>query len=458
VGSVLKIRAAGAAAGNNRKEFITKPIIPEIQGVSMEYQQKLLLVTAILVAVALYIVFTTVPAPGPESSREAEALLLKSTGFGKGLADYAYSYSDMSDGYKTSYSLIRAGDAGFVEIRNPLSTKRVYLLPNDTIFCIQYPINESCVSVVNNSEMGNYISFVQSKFFNDTNILKAESAMEELVKKGYLRAEPAIVNRTVGTAACSQVRYIIDYSNVTVDEAARYGIGTQSPKTYSLYRCIDSEGGLAYETSLAYSDKGVMHTKLTSVSAFRKGAAAITPPVSLSGDAIGTFRKEREQQVKLATCHTDKTGLEKDKCISDIAFNLKRKDICELSASKRDTCLLSIVSLTKDETICQAISDAGMKDSCYIELAGAYKDSSYCAKVADASKAQSCQDAAKPKPVSGGNETSQNTTGTSGSASGTVDIDKFLDVVDKDGMDDGNASAGNATAGNETQGGNANPP
>ncbi|MFH0885392.1 MAG: hypothetical protein V1861_06815 [Candidatus Micrarchaeota archaeon] len=418
----------------------------------MEYQQKLLLVTAILVAVALYIVFTTAPAPGPESSEEAEALLLKSAGFGKGLTDYTYSYSDMSDGYKTTYSLIKAGDAGFIEIRNPLSTKKVYLLPNDTIFCIQYPVNESCVSVANNSEMGNYISFVQSKFFNDTNILKAESAMGELIKKGYLRVEPEITNKAVGTFACSQVVYIIDYSNVTVDEASRYGIGAQSPKRYSLYRCIDAEGGLAYETGLFYIDKVMEHNKLTTVSAFRMDAPAIAPPANLSGDAISIFRKEREQQVKLATCHTDKTGEEKDKCVSDIAFNLKRKDICELSMSKRDTCLLSIVSLTKDETICQAISDAGMKDSCYIELAGAYKDSTFCAKVADASKVQACQDAATPKPAPQGNETAGNVTGTAGNTTGTVDIEKLLDYVDKEDSDNGNASAENATAGNESEG------
>jgi len=444
-----------ASAADNRKEFINNTIIPGIRGVRMEYHQKLLLVTAILVAVALYIVFTAVPAPGPASSEEAESLLMKSAGFGKNLSDYTYSYSDISDGYKTTYTLIRSGGAGFIEIRNPLSTKKVYLLQNDTIFCIQYPVNESCVSVANNSEMGNYISFVQSKFFNDSNILKAESALEELVKKGYLRAEPAIENRTLGTIACSQVRYVIDYSNVTVDEAARFGISTQSPKVYNLYRCIEPEGGLAYETSLEYSDKGVEHTRYTSVSAFRKGAAAITPPANLAGDAIGTFRKEREQQVKLATCHTDKAGAERDKCVSDIAFNLRRKDICELSLSKRDTCLLSIVSLTKDETICQSITDAAMKDSCYIELAGAYKDSSFCANVADASKVQACQDAAKPNPVSEGNETSQNTTETSG---GTVDIEKLLDYVDKEHFGEGNASAGNSTATNETGDGNSNPP
>lgn len=428
----------------------------------MEYHQKLLLVTAVLVATALFILFSASPPPSPQSSEEAEALLLKSAGFGKGLETYTYSYSDVSDGYKTTYTLMKSGGAGFIEIRNPLSTKRVYLLQNDTIFCIQYPSNETCSSVANNTEMGNYVSFVQSKFFNDTNILKAESAMKELIDRGYLIAEPQITNKTVGTVSCSQVVYVIDYSNVTVDEAARYGIGTQSPKRYSLYRCMDAESGLAYETGLSYTDKGIEHVKVTAVSAFRKDASAITPPSDLTGDAVGTFRKEREQQVKLATCHTDKQGEERDKCISDIAFGLKRKDICELAGSKRDTCLLSVVSLTKDSTICQAISDSATRDSCYIELAGAYKDASYCAKVMDATKAQACQDAAKEtaKPTTEGNETAStgNSTSTTGNAGSNVDIEHFLDVIDKTDAPSANATAANATSGGSASGNSTTAP
>jgi hypothetical protein len=396
----------------------------------MEYQHKLILVSAVLVVIALYLVFTMPAPPAGADNSQAEALLLKSAGFGKGLLNYTYAYSDVSDGYKTTYALIAAGETRYIEITNPLSTKKVYLLANDTIFCIKYPINESCVSVQNNSEMQNYIAFVESKFFNDSNILKAESSMDALVSRGYLHAEAGITDKTVGNAACSQVAYTIDYSNATVQDAALFGIGAQSPKVYNLTRCIDNSSGLAYETMLAYTDNSIRHSKSMVVSAFREGAPSMPQPPESSGDAIGVFRKEREQQVALATCHTDKQGEEREKCVADIALNLKRKDICELAGARRDRCLISIVPLTKDQTICTAVTAASYKDDCFIELAGAYKNSSYCANVLDASKLAACQEAAAPRVA-------QNETDDTGGESAPIDAPA------------GNESAGNATSKND---------
>ena len=121
----------------------------------MEYQHKLLIVTGILAAIAIYIALTLpAEAPGPDSS-EAEALLLRSAGFGKGLGDYSYSYGEVSEGYRTSYALVANGNEKMAEVGNPLSTKNIYMLENDTIFCISYPTGEDdiCSSVKGDAEM-----------------------------------------------------------------------------------------------------------------------------------------------------------------------------------------------------------------------------------------------------------------------------------------------------------------
>jgi len=362
----------------------------------MEYQHKLLLVSAVLVAVALYVAFTMPPAVLPADSTEAEMLLMKGASFGKNLDNYTYAYNEVSDGFKTSYVLMAASSSRYFEVTTPLSTKRIFIGGNDTVFCIRYPANESCVSVANNTDMQNYIAFVQSKFFNNTNILNAETAMQTLVDKGYLHAEPELANKTVGNAPCSQVSYSIDYTNATVQDAAIYGISADSPKVYNLTRCIDAANGLAYETTLRYDEGNLTHEKVATVTSFREGAPSFPLAPEPGGNAIGTFRNEREQQVKLATCHTSKRGEERDKCVADIALNLKRKDICELAGERRDRCLVSIVPLTKDTTICAAVASAYYKDDCFIELAGAYKNETYCTPVQNASKVAFCQEAAAP--------------------------------------------------------------
>lgn len=406
----------------------------------MEYQHKLILLSAVLVAIALYVAVT---APRPDLPADAgapEALLIKSANFGYGLESYTYAYSDVTDGYKTSYLLLAANNSRYIEITNPLSTKRVFMLENDTVFCIRYPINESCVSVHNNSEMQSYISFVQSKFFNDTNIMRSKSSMELLIGKGYLHAKPGIENASFGDFACSQVEYSIDYSNATVQDAALFGIGAQSPKIYNLTRCMDNESGLAYRTALSYEEGNVTHEKITAVTAFTKGAAQIPQAPEPSGDAIGVFTREREQQSKLAACHTGKQGEEREKCVSDIALGQRRKDLCELSGSRRDRCLVSLVPLTKDQAICATISSAAFKDDCFIELAGAYKNESYCASVLDESKLALCQMAAAPRGNNGtANESDSGTisgepppgNATDDADSSEIDVLGMLEYIDK---------------------------
>jgi len=388
----------------------------------MEYQQKMLLLAALLIAVALYLAYTSGPLIAP-SSAEAEGLLQTSAGFGKGLAGYTYSYSDVSDGYKTAYTLIDGNGSREITIVNPLSTKKVYLLQNDTIFCIAYPVNETCASVMNDTLMQNYVAFVQSKFFNDTNIANADAGMRELIKKGYLQANWQIANKSVGGYACREVAYSIDYSNATVDDAARFGIGMQSPKQYNLTRCI-GENGMAYETTLAYADRNMTHVKITTVSAFGKDGAQISPPEDLSGNPVKVFSMEREQQVVLARCHTDMTGEAREECVADVALSMKRKDICELAGTRRDRCMVSIVPLTKDTAICSAIADASFKDDCFIELAGAYKNSTYCANLLNSSKMEFCQNAAKPSV--------QNAT----KGNSSINIQDLIEQVDKSGAAD----------------------
>ena len=386
----------------------------------MEYQHKLLIATGILVVVALYIVMTLPEAEvevTPDNS-EAEALLLRSAGFGKGLGDYAYSYGEVSDGYTTSYALANSGDARMAEIGNPLSAKKVYLLENDTIFCISYPTGEAdvCSSVKGDSEMENYVSFVQSKFYSDTNIEKAKSSIAYLIEQGYLSVMAGIEDSTVEGTPCRRIQYTIDYSNLSLDEAARFGISSNSPRIFMLSACINNDTGMVRESTLEYMDNnGVMHSRVMTVASLSVSVPEVSAP-EVNGDAVEVLRNEREQQVKLVACHTDMEDAERDDCVADLSLILKRKDLCDIAGSLRDICLVRLVPMTKDESICTAITSPSFQDDCYIELAGAFKNSTYCGSIQNQTKIEHCEEISVPK-----NETLSN---------GEMDIEAFLNYID----------------------------
>ncbi len=403
----------------------------------VEYQKMILLVTGLLVLIAVYIAVTsgTPQAPSQQNATEAAALLLKSSGFGKGLGDYTDSYSQVSDGYKVTYTLVQSGSDRLAEVQNPLSLIKMYMLSNDTILCITYPLNASevCSSVQGNPDMANYVAFMQSKFYNDTYILQATANVQYLMDKGYLTLDPSVTDSSAGSNPCRMINYTIDYSNLSLDEAAKFSIGSSSPKVFHLSSCVDNASGLPYFSNLSYVDnQNVSHISTVSVVSFSKGAGPIVPPQNETGDAVGVLSAEKQQQINLATCFTSKTGPDREKCVSDLSLNLLRKDLCDLAGSRRDRCLVQLVPLTKDTTICTEISDPSFKDDCYVELAGAYKDSSWCAQIVDTSKLPECQDAAKPK----------NETNSSFNASAFLN---YIDQLNETANTTANGTAMNAT-------------
>ena len=366
----------------------------------MDYQKIMLLVCGLLVALALYFALTAPAPPAPKSTDEAEKLLLRAMDFGKGAKDYTYSYDEISDGYRNTYTLVRAGNLSYAELQNPLSLKRVYLMDNDTILCLNYSGENTCGSVARLSDLDNYINFFRSRFLRDDLIDKNGNDLEYLLENRYLSLSPDVVQSSSAGRDCGLVTYTLDFTNLSLNEAARFGIGSNSPRFFSWSMCIDNQSGVPYEKSFNYTFNGTLHTYRYLLKTFTPAPAQVQVPSNITlGQTNGILPKlyhEREQQIKLAFCFTNMQGEDRDRCIANIALDIERKDLCELAGGRRDRCLVSLVPVTKDATICPAVKDPSFRDDCYIELAGAYKDESYCASVLDSAKKQACLDAAKP--------------------------------------------------------------
>lgn len=406
----------------------------------MDYQQKIVIVVVVLLLLlAVYFVATqeTPEAEEPEDSSGAMELLLKGLGFGQGHGEYVYSYTEVSDDYKTEYIFTKNGNESLVEVRNPLSSKKAYYLSNDTILCVEYPPGkESCSSVKYNEMLRNYMNSLQVKLPNDDSIEQGKRDMEYLLAQGYVKLDPEITEKT----GCSEITYRLDYSNASLADAGRFGIQSNSPKVFDFRMCINNDTGYMHEMSFNWTYEGEGHYKTITLVSFSSYSSPITAPEELDGNAMGRLENEREQYVKLVDCYVSMEGEDRNRCIATIALDTHRTDLCELAGERRDRCLVSIVPLTKDVEICPEINDLSFKDDCYIELAGAYKNSTYCDNVQNASKMEFCLEVAVPPPET--NETAGNET------ESDMDILDFLEYVDDvDSMDE---NATDQPSGNET--------
>jgi hypothetical protein len=411
----------------------------------MGYQEKIVLVVVVLLfAMAIYFVATTETeviedGDGPDTT-EARQLLMKGLQFGKGQTDYAYAYRDISDGYITEYALTRVGNVSMVEVENLLSKKRAFFLENDTILCVNYSGDEVCSSVKDSAKVENYLNSLSVKFFDDQRIDRNVRDFEYLLANDYVTLDPEIADRT----GCREVSYTLDYTNATVSDAARFGIGVTSPKVFDWKICIDDETGNVHGRSFSYTYEGMDHSYSFELLSFSKFPPAIVPPENLTDGAVIELEKEREQQVKLVNCFVGKEGDEQDKCVAAMALSLKRKGLCEYAGGRRDRCLVSIVPLTKDTEICPSVMNQSFRDDCYIELAGAYKDVSHCDAVQDPERKDFCIDVAtpdeeEPLPETEGNETEEEN---------GMDMLDFMEYMEEYDKQDSNATnESNSTGG-----------
>ncbi len=359
----------------------------------MKTQDRLLLIAGVvLVIVAVVITFIPGPATVGPDTTEAEELLKKTIGVGKGQTDYYYSYSESNDGYVIDYTLLVRGDEKMLDFSNPISEKELYLLSNDTIFCVDFMNVRMCSSVKNTTEpmFHSYLLSLQSKFFDDSTIEMNMEQMDYFMENGYVEFSPVLVNKTVNGHGCTEISYVTDLTNLTVGEAARFSISPTSPKVFSWNMCIDDKTGIAYSKHFNYSYRGKQYYwdfELIDYEWYTN--KQITPPENLTEGAYDVLLEESEWKNELQRCYSGDEE-DKDRCISLVALQLKMKSICDLAGERRDRCLVSIVALTLDESICMDISDAGYKDDCYIEMAGGTKNSTYCSMIANSSKVELC--------------------------------------------------------------------
>jgi len=413
----------------------------------MEYQEKILLVVAVLlVGLAIYFAFSS-PFTKPQSNvtvsggdtREAKDLLLNGISFGKGQTNYIYAYGENSDGYALSYRMEKKANESSIEVQNPLSFKKVYFLSNATLLCMQYPpeVNATCATVEGVSNLDNYLNSLRAEFFSEQIIENNRLNMQYLMQNGFLQMDPKVENKTIGGKACGAISYRLDFSNLSVSDAGRFGIGTNSPKVFDFSMCIDRTSGATYQKYFNYSFQGVTHSYDWKLVEFRSGAAGdIVAPANLveSGQVVYLLTNEKEQQANLAKCYVNNQGDERDKCIGAMAIDLHRRDLCILAGERADRCLVALVPLTKDATICPAIKSLSYRDDCYIELSGAFKNDSYCSSVQNASKMDFCRSVAMPK-----NATAEQNQSESGS---NVDEQGLLNYIEQA---DSNRTTGNGT-------------
>jgi len=359
------------------------------------------IVSALLILFVGLLLVSSWPAPKPEDkSLEAAAIFLKAVSLGENASGYLYEYSEFNDGFPENYTLTFDGVNSAVEVTSPLSKKKVYFMQNDTVLCVTFQGIETCSSVIALNETKRYEASMKARLFDNSRIKITIDESGYKMNRSMQTFSPVIRTKILpGGKECSEISFVMDYSNITLAEMSRFGISQGSPTHFETTECINNETGVIFEYRFNYTLYGKTHESrfvLGDVDFTYKNE--IIPP-ELNGSALEKIYEENAYKVALMKCYQKSTE-EKEKCIAILALTLKSSDLCAYAEARRDRCLVSLIPVTGDIAICPTISAPEFKDDCFIELAGFTKNDTWCAQVLDATKNKFCLNISMPLPLS----------------------------------------------------------
>ncbi|MDO8554317.1 MAG: hypothetical protein Q7S22_05895 [Candidatus Micrarchaeota archaeon] len=387
---------------------------------------KLIAIAAVLIMVVAAFLFLNSqnPLPNKEDPRLViiKADFLKSLVSTNGVKKYNYEYTESINGYKTTTTLVNNGSEMYFKLATPLFLKETYFQDNQTIVCSQALFRaKGCVVAENDSTVTAHLGQLKGLFFNDAIALSSKASYDSLIQKGLVIFEPETTVKIVNNVSCNDITFIIDYSNLTLSDAAQYGISSSSPKIFHGSTCTSDEG-VVQERTFRYTFGGTGQTNVwTLVNAEFNKDQKINVPSNMSEGitAFSLLSFESELNGMMDNCYANQDADTRNKCISNNAIDLVYPPLCGLAGSRSDQCYLNLVSLGKDTSLCNSIGNLGTKDDCYIEIAGSTKTSAYCSSVANETKKTYCLNVSTSKDETPNVET--NNTAINSSSSDAAD-------------------------------------
>lgn len=357
------------------------------------------IIIVLLVAAGIYIAAGalggTTPHEEEEAGVNASALLFGATEKLLRVGDYTYTYTETQEtGYWVEVTISRKGSLSYVHKKDPISERSGYFEGNESIVCIKYMDEEKCIFVNSTSRFASYANSLRNALFREDEMRALAEHQRKLMQYGGLVFEEEVVEKSVDGHPCTEIRYFVDYSGLTVAQLNEIGLSANDPlllrsRQYNFSMCIDPETYDMYEKRVEFIDLGRpawMHTKVRN---FSWGTGMdVQKPQELAGEEElhRLYSKITGVAEAYLSCLMKNNT---ERCIAEVAVIWSNPMLCREAGSERDFCLINAGLGAEDPSVCDEVG-AGMKDACYIEFANALGDSSFCGRIANTTIREQC--------------------------------------------------------------------
>lgn len=362
----------------------------------MDLKNAVLLVLGVLFfLVATYATYEYI-LPNLKAHVSPKEIYIKSFEVGKDSENYLYEYEEDLDGYIIKTTLVKVGNIKAAYIESPLATREIYYLENDTVLCTSFENEEICSSVKNESVIQSYLKAVNMQFITNEKIEKDIRDYEYLIKQKAITFGH-VSKKKIGDKECEEVSFKIDYNNLTLEDAVRFGITQNSPTKIHGEICYDEHAKEVYEKIFTYKYMGKERTtEFTHIFSDWNFSEEISVEKNLTEGAVELLFDANEKQNEFLAC-LELEGIEKDKCVYSMALSYDYEKLCKYAGERADICKMNFAIANSDLGKCSLIEGKTVKDDCYLEIAAKDKDPLICERMEDKTRVPKCVELATKK-------------------------------------------------------------
>ncbi|MFA5076816.1 MAG: eight-cysteine-cluster domain-containing protein [Candidatus Micrarchaeia archaeon] len=355
-------------------------------------------VAAAIFCYAVFVVGTALlPKEHGEGANESSPyeILLRAAEKPAGYDTYTYAYVDDIDGYPIETRMVKSRLFSTLKVQSPVFEKAIYSAGGADALCISFYGNTSCSQVDANSSLAQSFSSMNSSFLGGRTERNV-NALAIYNRSGAMAFEGGVGESEVGGKKCQLIKYVLDYSKLTLVDLRDLGMSPNDPvllysKDYTFEYCIDNESN-TLSAKLDYTYLGEPRETITLIKEALWGSAdaaeAVHPALGNTNETEALFLEAINVEKNVLSCARNATT--KDACVRNYAVSNDLPDLCLLAGGAKDRCILTLAPQALRSDLCPSVDNASFRDDCWIEMGARKKNASFCENVLDVEKRSYC--------------------------------------------------------------------
>ena len=306
-------------------------------------------------------------------------------------------YTDTNDGASTVYEVAANQTDAWVKVGSDSGLIQGYFGADNSsyVVCLTFENKSECAKTGTDPNLAGIATNLKSILPDNQGLAASAQVDRALIAAGAMKFSGTVENDSINGFDTQKVSYVLDFSNLTVQELRGLGISPSDPAASSVTDrsiWIDRQSGLLIKSVATYLSGGAAHSFERNVASIETSKAVVPekPEGLVSASTFSQFYQNAvNEYTQMSDCFVNNKS-DVASCLKGVASENGDFRVCRLISdeTQRGQCMLVVAQTTADAGPC--LLAGPLADDCYIAVVGQTGNGDLCNNIQNSSLLQTC--------------------------------------------------------------------